>query len=182
MSTSDSTMKETVELPEEVEAEYQDGVLTVSQNGTEAQKELEHALVTVEVGSDEVTISTDSHKKDVKSIVNAFRSHVNNMIEGLENPHTYELKAVYAHFPMTIKQEGDKVLVENFMGERKPREADIMDNASVQVDGDEITVTSPDKEAASQTAARIEQLSRKGNRDPRTFQDGIYITNAEDGQ
>ena len=180
MSTSDSTMKETVELPEEVEAEYQDGTLTVSQNGTEAQKELEHALVTVEVGSDEVTISTDSHKKDVKSIVNAFRSHVNNMIEGLENPHTYELKAVYAHFPMTIKTQGDQLVVENFMGERNPRKADIMEGVDVSVDGEEIEVRGSDKENVAQTAARIEQLSDKGNRDPRTFQDGIYITEVEE--
>jgi len=143
---------------------------------------MEHALVDVEINGQEIEFSTPSTKKDIKSIVNTFKSHVQNMIEGLQNQHVYKMKGVYAHFPMTIKQEGDKVLVENFMGERKPREADIMDNASVQVDGDEITVTSPDKEAASQTAARIEQLSRKGNRDPRTFQDGIYITNAEDGQ
>jgi large subunit ribosomal protein L6 len=172
-------MKETVELPEDVDAEYQDGVLTLSQNGTEVEKTLDHARVQVELQDDEVVISTEADKRDVTSIVHTFKSHVQNMVEGLENPHEYKLKAVYAHFPMTVKQQGNTVVVENFMGERKPREADIMDNASVQIDGDEITVTSPSKEAASQTAARIEQLSNKGNRDPRTFQDGIYITKAE---
>lgn len=173
-------MKETVELPEDVEAEYQDGTLTVSQNGTEVEKTLNHARVQVELeDNEEVEISTESDKRDVQSIVHTFKSHVENMIEGLQNPHKYKLKAVYAHFPMTVKQQGDKVIVENFMGERKPREAEIMDNAEVEINGDEITVTSPSKEAASQTAARIEQLSKKGNRDPRTFQDGIYITKAE---
>ncbi len=172
-------MKETVELPEDVDAEYQDGVLTLSRNGTEVEKTLDHARVQVEVEDGEVVISTEADKRNVTSIVHTFKSHTQNMVEGLENPHEYKLKAVYAHFPMTVKQQGDKVVVENFMGERKPREADIMDNANVQIDGDEITVTSPSKDAASQTAARIEQLSNKGNRDPRTFQDGIYITNAE---
>lgn len=175
-------MKETVNLPEDVDAEYQDGVLKLSQNGTEVEKTLDHARVQVEVSDEEVVISTESEKRNVTSIVNSFKSHVQNMVEGLENPHKYELKAVYAHFPMTVKKQGNKVLVENFMGERKAREAEIMDNADVQIDGEEITVTSPSKEAASQTAARIEQLSKKGNRDPRTFQDGIYITNAEDEQ
>lgn len=171
-----------IEIPDDVEAEYTDGVLTLTQNGTEVEKSLEHARVQVNVEDGKVVISTESDKRDVTSIVKSFRSHTQNMIEGLENPHKYELKAVYAHFPMTVKKQGNKVVVENFMGERKPREADIMDNAEVQIDGEEITVTSPSKEAASQTAARIEQLSKKGNRDPRTFQDGIYITNAEDEQ
>jgi len=175
-------METTVKLPEEVDAEYTESVLKLTQNGTEVEKELKHARVMVEVKDGEVVVSTESGKRDVTSIAKSFRSHVQNMVEGLENPHRYELKAVYAHFPMTLKKEGNMVKVENFMGERKPREADIMDNTEVKIDGDEITVTSPSKEAASQTAARIEQLSQKGNRDPRTFQDGIYITNAEDGQ
>ncbi|MFT4868501.1 MAG: large subunit ribosomal protein L6 [Colwellia polaris] len=175
-------MKETVNLPEAVDAEYKDEVLKLSQNGTEVEKELSHARVQVEVKDDEIEISTETDKRNVTSIVKSFRSHVQNMVKGLENPHKYELKAVYAHFPMTLKKEGNTVKVENFMGERKPREAEIMDNAEVQIDGEEITVTSPSKEAASQTAARIEQLSKKGNRDPRTFQDGIYITNVEDEQ
>ena len=173
-------MNITKELPEGFEAEYSDGVLTVSGNGNEIEKTLDHALVDIQVeDEEEVVFSTDRDKRDIASIVKTFSRHYDNMIEGLEEDHVYELKGVYAHFPMTIKTQNNKLVVENFMGERKPREADIMEGVDVSVDGEEITVSGPDKDKVAQTAARIEQLSNKGNRDPRTFQDGIYIVRGE---
>ncbi|QKQ98848.1 50S ribosomal protein L6 [Candidatus Nanohaloarchaea archaeon] len=167
----------TYELPEGFDVEYtDDGVLKVEGNGEETEKQIQHSLVEVEVDGDTVKFTPLREKKDIVSVAKTFRSHLENMVEGLQNSHVYHLKGVYAHFPMTIKKEGDEVVVENFMGERHPRRADIMEGVDVNVDGDEITVKGPNKDKVSQTAARIEQLSRKGNRDPRTFQDGIYIT------
>lgn len=169
-------MKETVNLPEGFEAEYEDGVLTVEGDGEEVSKKLEHALVDVEVEDDEVVFSTEETKRSITSIVSTFRSHTENMVEGLQDEHVYRMKGVYAHFPMTLKQEGNKVLIENFMGERKPREIDISEGVTVEVDGEDLTLKGSDKDAVSQTAGRIEQACHKGDRDPRTFQDGVYIT------
>lgn len=167
----------TYELPEGFDAEYtDDGVLKVEGNGSETEKKVQHSLVEVDVEGDTVTFTALRDKKDIVSVAKTFKSHLGNMVEGLNNPHVYTLKGVYAHFPMTIKKEGDEVVVENFMGERFPRRAEIMEGVEVNVDDDEVTVKGPNKDKVSQTAARIEQLSRKGNRDPRTFQDGIYIT------
>ena len=162
------------ELPESMTAEYEGGVLTLS-NGDEVQKKLEHSLVDVEVNGDTVVFSADSHKRNVKSILRTFQAHLENMIEGLENGHTYRMKGVYAHFPMTVKQEQDKILIENFMGERAPREIKIMEGVDVSINGDDLELTGSDKEKVAQTAARIEQACYKGDRDPRTFQDGVYI-------
>lgn len=167
------------DLPEGFEAEYDDGVLTVSNGDKELEKTLDHALVDVTVEASQVVFSTVRDKKDIESIAKTFSRHFDNMIDGLEEDHVYKLKGVYAHFPMTIKTQGDQLVVENFMGERKPREADIMDGVDVSVEGEEITVSGPDKDKVAQTAARIEQLSDKGNRDPRTFQDGIYIVRGD---
>ena len=169
-------MELTTELPEGYTAEYEDGVLTVEAEGEEVSKKLEHALIDVEVADGEVVFSTDSTKKNVTSIVKTFQSHLQNMIDGLEDEHVYKMKGVYAHFPMTIKQESGKVLIENFMGEREPREIEIMDGVEVSIDGEDLTLRGADKEAVGQTAGRIEQACKKGNRDPRTFQDGVYIT------
>lgn len=169
-------MKVKYELPEGTDAEYSDGVLEVTKDGESAEKTLQHSLVDVTVEDGEIVFEAVRDKKNIESVAKSFRSHAKNMVEGLESHHVYKLKGVYAHFPMSIKKEGNEVVVENFMGERYPRRAEIMDNVDVRVDGDEVTVKGPNKEKVSQTAARVEQLSRKGNRDPRTFQDGIYIT------
>jgi large subunit ribosomal protein L6 len=168
------------EIPEGFEAEYNDGVLEVTDGSNAVEKKMEHALVDVEVENEKVVFSTDRDKKDIKSIVKTFSRHMENMIEGLEDEHVYRLKGVYAHFPMDIKEQGDELVVENFMGERNPRRARIMEGVDVSVNGEEIEVSGHDKEKVSQTAARIEQLSQKGDRDPRTFQDGIYITEVEE--
>lgn len=167
---------ETVKLPEGVEASYEDGVLTVSDGDTELEKKMDHALVDVEISDDEVTFEAVRDKRDVHSITGTYRAHTENMIQGLEEDYVYKMKGVYAHFPMTVKKQGDEVHIENFMGERFPRVAEIMDGVEVDVNGEDLEIRGPNKEKVSQTAARIEQICGKGNRDPRTFQDGVYIT------
>jgi len=84
---------------------------------------------------------------------------------------------VHAHFPMqvAITKEGDTVSVSNFLGERKPRIAKIVEGAKVELKGGEIVVSGINKEAVGQTAADIEQTTRIKGYDPRVFQDGIYL-------
>jgi len=169
-------MKETVELPEGFKAEYDGEMLTVSDGDNEIEKKMKHALVEVDVENGTVGFEAQSEKRNVESIVGTFRGHVENMIEGLQSEHVYKLKGVYAHFPMTISQQGDEIHLENFMGERKDRVAKVEDGVDVEIDGEEITLRGNDKDAVAQTAARLEQICYKGDRDPRTFQDGVYIT------
>jgi large subunit ribosomal protein L6 len=99
------------------------------------------------------------------------------MIKGVVEGFECKLKIVYAHFPIQVKVEGDKVLIINFLGEKKPRKAQIVGKETkVKVTSDEIIITGIDKEAVGQTAANIEQATRIKGYDPRVFQDGIYIT------
>ena len=173
------TEETTAEIPEDFEASYEEGVITIEGYGEEVSKKLEHAMIDVEVGDEEATFSTESTKKNVTSILNTYRSHVQNLVDGLQEPHVYKMQGVYAHFPMTLKQEDNKVVIDNFMGERKPRTAEIIEGVTVEVDGEDLTLKGANKESVSQTAARIEQLCKKGDRDPRTFQDGVYITEVD---
>ena len=174
-------MTETVELPEGFEASFEDGVLTVSDGSNELEKKMDHALIEVEVDGREVSFTPLREKKDVKSVSGSYRAHLENLVQGLQQDYVYKMKGVYAHFPMTIKQENNQVVIENFMGEQHPRKIDIMEGVDVQVDGDGLEISGPNKEKVSQTAARIEQMCHKGNRDPRTFQDGVYITETNGG-
>ena len=91
----------------------------------------------------------------------------------------YKLKIVYAHFPITAKVEGKKLLIQNFLGEKSPRVAKIVGDVNVKVEGDEVTVEGINKEEVGQTAINIEQATVVRYRDRRTFQDGIYIFSKE---
>ncbi|MDY6777767.1 MAG: 50S ribosomal protein L6, partial [Candidatus Nanohaloarchaea archaeon] len=119
-------------------------------------------------------------RRNDRAVFGTYVSHVQNMIEGVQEGYEYRLKTVYAHFPMSVKVEGDQVVIQNFIGERAPRRVDVMDNVDVEVNDDEVVVTGPSKERVSQTAARIEQACTKGSRDPRKFQDGVYLTSTGD--
>ena len=81
-------------------------------------------------------------------------------------------------FQISIKAtpQGDTFLIENFLGEQAARKAKIVGATKVQVAGDKVTLTGPDIEAVSATAANIEQGTKIRGFDPRVFQDGIYIT------
>ena len=56
------------------------------------------------------------------------------------------------------------------------RKARIMGATKVKVSGEEVSLTGPNVEHVSQTAANIEQATTIRGFDPRVFQDGIYIT------
>ncbi len=85
------------------------------------------------------------------------------------------MRVVYAHFPVKVSVQGDAVVIENFLGERHPRHAPIRGTTRVDVKGDTVTIQGPDIEAVGQTAANVEQATRIRRKDPRVFQDGIYL-------
>jgi large subunit ribosomal protein L6 len=97
------------------------------------------------------------------------------MIIGLTDGFAYHMKIVYAHFPMTVKKTGNKITIENFLGERHPRTSKIVGDADVQIKGDEVIVSGINKEHVGQTMANMEQATKIKGRDPRVFQDGIYL-------
>jgi len=98
------------------------------------------------------------------------------MINGVQKKFTYELKIAASHFPMTVKVEGNKALIKNFLGEKKNREAEILPGVEIEVGKKEIILKSCDIELAGQTAANIEKATQVKNKDRRKFQDGIFLT------
>ena len=97
------------------------------------------------------------------------------MIRGVNEGFTYELKICSGHFPMTVKKEGEEVVISNFLGEKIPRKSKIIQGVDLEVKGDMIIVKSPDREKAGQTAANLEKATFIKKRDRRIFQDGCYI-------
>ena len=85
------------------------------------------------------------------------------------------MKTVFSHFPIKTSVEGNQLVIQNFLGERFPRRADILENVKIEVKGENLILTSIDKEKVGQTAANIERATKVKNRDIRVFQDGIYI-------
>jgi large subunit ribosomal protein L6 len=103
-------------------------------------------------------------------------AHVKNMVRGVVEGYEYRMKVVYSHFPIQLKQQGERLEINNFLGEKQPRMANIIEGVTIKIGSDEVTLTGIDKEKVGNTAANIEHATRITKRDPRVFQDGIYIT------
>jgi len=172
-------VENTVEVPEEVNLTL-DGhkVAVTGTNGT-VIRDFAHAKLNLDYEDNTLRIWVENPRKKQASLVNTLASHVKNMIKGVTDGFTYRLKIVFIHFPMTINVQGNRIVINNFVGERSPRIAKIFGNVQVKVDGDDIIVTGNDIEAVAQTAANIQQSTHIRNKDLRKFLDGIYVYKKE---
>ncbi len=170
-----SEVKHEIEIPEGVNVSYKNYMLHVKGPKGELDREFKHDRVEMSVEDGKIVIYCALPKKKDYSLAGTWEAHVRNMVKGVTGGFEYHLKILFAHFPMKVSVKGDKVVIENFLGERSPRYAKIYGDVKVEIKGDLVVVKSVNKEHAGQTAANIERATRIKDRDPRVFQDGIYI-------
>ena len=163
-------------IPDDVSAEMDH--LTLSVEGPEGRgsRRLWYPDISVTVDGGAVVIESTAEDAKTTATVGTFESHVRNMFHGVTEGWEYKMEVFYAHFPMQVSVDGDHVVIKNFLGEKAPRRAQIRGDTEVQVDGEEVILSGPNKEHVGQTAADIEQLTRVKDKDTRVFQDGVYIT------
>ncbi|MCD7781454.1 MAG: 50S ribosomal protein L6 [Methanosphaera sp.] len=166
---------EIIPVPEDVTVTIDNSDVTVKGNGGEIKRNFNHNKITISKDEENVIVSVAFPNRKDKAMVGTIKSHINNMIYGVKHGFTYKMKIVYAHFPMTVKVKGNIVTIDNFLGERSPRVAKIIGDAKVSVKGEDVTITGINKEEVGQTMANIEQATKIKGRDPRIFQDGIYL-------
>jgi large subunit ribosomal protein L6 len=171
-------LREEIPIPLGVDITLDKEVVVKGPKG-ELKRKFKPGNITIRQEDDMVVLETRFPKKKDKAMMGTIASHINNMIRGLTEGFTYRMKIVYAHFPMTVKSSQDKVTIENFLGERYPRTAKIVGSAQVKIQGDEVVVTGINKEDVGQTMANLEQATKIKGRDPRVFQDGIYLVAKE---
>jgi len=167
--------EEKIKIPESVSVEKHKDELKVSGENGEIVKRFSHPTIEIEIDDEEVILRVDRPSKKEKALLGTYKSHIENMVKGAQEDFVYKLKILYSHFPMEVTAEQDNVVIKNFVGENKPRNAKIVGDTKAQIEGSEVIIRGPDKEAVAQTAANIESTTKISKADPRVFQDGIYI-------
>ena len=165
-----------VEIPPGVNATLEGSVLTVSGPKGTLARDMRFPQIDVRIVNGEVIVSTASDKRRILAMSGTLEAHVKSMIRGVVEGYEYRMKVVYSHFPIQLKLQGNRLEIGNFLGEKQPRAAKIIEGVTVRVGNDEVTLTGIDKEKVGNTAANIEHATKITKRDPRVFQDGIYIT------
>lgn len=168
-------LNQEIELPQGVTAEQSNSLLTLKGVKGEVKRDFKHPKVKITVEGNKLILVANQGTKREKAVLGSYASHLKNMIQGVQEHHVYKLKICSGHFPMNVSVSGKELIIKNFLGESVPRKVQLMDGATVKVNGTEIVVSGPSKELAGQMAAKIENLCRITNRDTRIFQDGCYM-------
>ena len=169
-------MNKSIMIPNELKASLKNDVLTVEGPKGKTSKEFKSPIAGIKLEGNNVLITSKKENRKGKDIINTFRAHIKNLIKGVTEGYEAKMKICYSHYPCTAKVDGKNLLIENFVGEKIPRSAPILEDCKVKVNGAELTITGVNKEAVGQTAANIETATRVRKKDLRCFQDGIWIT------
>jgi large subunit ribosomal protein L6 len=164
----------TVTIPKGVKIEVDGPMVRVSGPRGQLERTFRFPQITLTLRDDTLVISTTADRKRTIAMVGTIQAHVQNMVRGVTEGFEYRMKVVYSHFPIQLKLSGDRLEINNFLGEKKPRYAQIVPGVTAKVGNDEIILTGIDREKLGITSANIEHATKIKYRDPRIFQDGIY--------
>ena len=169
-------VEHTVEIPEGVTATIDGDKVTITGPKGSVSRDFVSARHDIFQEGGALIVRVDVPRRKERALAGTWKAHLNNMVKGVNDGFTYKLKALYSHFPMTLAVQGNKLIVNNYFGERVPRSAVILDGVEVKIQNKtEVVVSGIDKEAVGQTAANIERSTTVKKRDRRVFQDGIYL-------
>jgi len=178
MTTRFETLQRIVSIPDRVSVHVEGRTVKVKGPLGSLQEDLSHLPVSINVNDNNVRLETTWPRKREIGMLGTAAAHVRNMLKGVTQGYRYELRTVYAHFPVTVKvDERAKVLkIENFTGEKTPRYAKIVEGVKVNVKGEDLSVEGIDLNSVSQTAANIQDSTKIKKKDLRVFLDGIYVS------
>jgi len=175
-----------LEIPDGVKVTLEgDHHIRVKGPNGDITKDFSHVRgIKVRIEGKKITFSTDFPKSATLALIKTIMSITNNLIVGVQTNYKYVSKVAYSHFPCSVKvdKKTQKIIVENFLGERAPRVAKYPNNVKVEVKGEDVYFIGPDKEALGQTAANVKTACRIRKKDPRVFQDGVYLYKKQIGE
>lgn len=164
-----------VEIPEGVAVTVDGQTVSVKGPKGEVSRRLSYPGIEIRKEDSRLVVNSTLDRKRQRAMVGTLAAHVGNMVAGVTKGYEYRMKVVYSHFPIQLKAAPGELVINNFLGERKPRSAKVLSGTKVDVGKDEVVVSGIDKENVGQTMANIEQATRVRGFDVRVFQDGVYL-------
>lgn len=178
---SEKSLQRSITIPDGIKVSVAEKRVTVKGPLGEVTKDFSDAPTSIVEKNGEIVLSVLKANKKNLAIMGTVASLIRNMVTGVTKGFTYRMKVISSHFPITVKVEGQTVLIENFIGEKFLRRASIVGSTQVKPKGEEVVVYGIDKNDVGQTAANIEKAVRIPRKDPRKFLDGIYVHEKSEG-
>merc|ERR1711872_107805 len=179
---------QTVKIPDGVKVKSHRRVVIVTGPRGTLTRRFRHQQVeitvekpTKETPNGEVKVQKWFGARKQTACVRTLCTIIRNMMIGVTKGYKYEMRTVYAHFPINtvIDAEGKNVEIRNFLGEKHIRHVKMLPGVTVALNKsmkDALTLTGNSIEKVSSCAASIHQSCKVRNKDIRKFLDGIYVS------
>lgn len=165
-------------IPKDTKVEINGDIVKVSGKLGTNERHINDSLVNVKLDGDKLTIEPTTFKKlkgkADKSLVTTLKE-IQNDVDGVNEYFEAHMEIVFSHFPITVEVNGNKLMIKNMLGERVPRECNIVGNTKVEVKSKSVRLYGTKKDDVMQTAANIRTITKVKHKDERIFQDGIYF-------
>jgi len=172
-------VENSIEIPENIQLALEGRKITVQGPKGKIVKDFTHTKLNMVKEGNALRLSIENPRRTEAALVGTISAHVKNMIKGVSQGWVYKMKIVFVHFPTAVKVVGKQVYIENFVGERKARIADILGDTKVTIKQEDVILEGIDIDDVSQTAANIQTRARVHKKDLRKFLDGIYVYSKE---
>ncbi|KYK33718.1 MAG: 50S ribosomal protein L6 [Thermoplasmatales archaeon SG8-52-3] len=169
-----AAIKEEIKIPDGVTVTLDNNILTVNGEKGELKRTFSHPKINIMINGKAIEVNGKNVRRKELALIGTIIAHTKNMIKGVTEGFEYKMKTVFSHFPIKTSVEGNEFIIQNFLGERSARKAEILEGVSIEIKGEDITVQGIDKEKVGQTVANIERATAVKRRDTRVFQDGVY--------
>ncbi|KAK2077447.1 60S ribosomal protein L9 [Prototheca wickerhamii] len=176
----------TLAIPEGVEVQVKSRSVKVTGPRGTLSREFKHLSLDIFLeagknGGKQLRVESHFGKRKNLASIRTCVSHVQNLITGVTKGYEYKMRLVYAHFPININidNNGTKVEIRNFLGEKRVRVVNMLAGVSCERSSavkDELVLTGNDIELVSRSAALIHQVCLVKHKDIRKFLDGIYVS------
>ncbi len=173
--------REELEIPEGVTIELEEGpyITVEGPNGGPITKDFSHIRgFDINKENDKLVFQAYFPRNSIVSLANTIINILDNLIQGVLTNYKYVSKVCYSHFPCNVEvfPRKKEIHVVNFLGERAPRKIKYNpEKVSVEVEDDDVYLIGSDKEILGQTAANLKKICHIRKKDPRIYQDGVYL-------
>lgn len=147
--------KQPIAIPDGTNVNVSDGVIAVSGKGGELRKKT-HPAVSVSVDGQQVVVKPQNDSREAHALWGTFSSHVQNMIQGVNEPFEKQLVVEGVGFKSNV--EGKTLVLD--VGFSHSVRVDIPEGLEVTADKNEITIKGIDKERVGQFAADVRKVKK----------------------
>ncbi|MDE1871296.1 MAG: 50S ribosomal protein L6 [Candidatus Micrarchaeota archaeon] len=175
MSTENKPIK--IAIPQGVEVEVKGNDIIIKGSLGANTRRFNDSLIKVKKEGNEIVMETVKERglvKKAQKVENAFRKELENDMKGVNQYFERNMRMVFAHFPINVEVKGDRLNINNIIGERVPRVSKIVGSTKIESKGQNVRIYGTSIDDVSQTAANIRLACRIRNKDSRVFQDGLY--------